>query len=184
MERDAYLHWILLTLQIKLSVLLPAKQAYSGRAEELQFRTYKLWQSHRQVGRTEKNPHLQRVLRGAVINTKPTGENWEFKVQWLFIGRVGTVSHWLGCCQARRKSSSCQGGKVQASSCWECKVGLFLLVLQLRPLVGGENCPFWPPDSISLEVLFILFHNCIPGYHTVHIYLGKQSHENHATPCR
>ena len=58
-------------------------------------------------------------LGGDVKNNKLIGGN-KFEGGWLFIGWVMTVSHWLSCCQARRKS-------------------LFFLLLLL--LLSLQSCP-------------------------------------------
>lgn len=67
-------------------------------------------------------------------------------------------SHWLGLLLGEEKSFFLLLGWLgRDTSCWECKVDLFLLGSLTGVVVRGSS-PFWPPGSISNEVSFIQFH--------------------------
>lgn len=52
-----------------------------------------------------QGPSFLEKRGGAIVNGESIGGNWEPEVQWLFIGWVMLASHWLRCCQGRRKPS-------------------------------------------------------------------------------
>ena len=78
------------------------------------------------------------------------GGNWEFEVQWLFIGRVMTVSHWLGCCQVRRIPPAGQQP-------WRWKVPSFLFLILLT--FSGRSLDVcvhqFPQFPLTLSLYFL-----------------------------
>lgn len=85
------------------------KRVYLEMAENWNLRQACSSKNHRHVLRSKReDPYFieeKEKLGQPVVNKESIGGKWECKVWWLFIGWVATISHWLGCCQARRKSS-------------------------------------------------------------------------------
>lgn len=85
------------------------KWVYLEMAENWNLRQACSSKNHRHVLRSKReDPYFieeKEKLGQPVVNKESIGGKWECKVWWLFIGWVATISHWLGCCQARRKSS-------------------------------------------------------------------------------
>ena len=85
------------------------KWVYLEMAENWNLRQACSSKNYRHVLRSKReDPYFieeKEKLGQPVVNKESIGGKWECKVWWLFIGWVATISHWLGCCQARRKSS-------------------------------------------------------------------------------
>ena len=89
--------------------VLSSKWVYLEMAENWNLRQACSSKNYRHVLRSKReDPYFieeKEKLGQPVVNKESIGGKWECKVWWLFIGWVATISHWLGCCQARRKSS-------------------------------------------------------------------------------
>ena len=97
------------------------------------------------------------------VNKESTGGNWECKAWWLFTGWVATISHWLGCCQARRKPSFLLLG-FQSSNLplGDERQVSFCLGSAERKKQEDERASFWHPDSILNEISSFQFYSSKP----------------------
>lgn len=128
-------------LTLNLPVILPAKVGLFRNRRELQFGASRLWQNHRQVGRTREG-----------------GRSWgccyKHKAHWCKLGTGSiVVSHWLSCdslswlvcCQVQgvRLSPSCRDNKGVSV----CKVQVHLFLLGLQLTTGRRTCVRSLPTS-------------------------------------
>lgn len=150
-ETDFSGNCTLLTLNIKVPVILPAKMVYYFFAEKCNsgYTNYQaIAKPKLSLGnRGEERSFIEkrRELQGAVKNKKSTF----FTPCKLGVPSVGTF-RWLGYYRTRRNPSlSCWDSKVEGT----CKVPLSLSVLQLT----SEGSPFWPLNSIFVRFPFIVF---------------------------
>lgn len=84
----------------------------------------------------------KRDFLGVVVNKESVGKNWEFEVQWLFIGWVVIVSHcWMVAC---KKIFILPAGIVEykTSFCWRWKVHLFLFGVTDQWLLEHESSTY------------------------------------------
>ena len=97
-------------LKTTTAVILPARNGYFGKSRELQPRTSELQQNHRQVQKTSCTHRPPRQIFSKERDCYKPKAHWSklgagsgFLLAGLSL--AVTASHWLGCCQGRRKPS-------------------------------------------------------------------------------